>query len=418
MNEPSFEHVGNVFRLTWEEDQVMAEMRRVADRDYGPGGEVTWFSIALGQRGLLHQGFLGLTSTRGKDSLASALDRRQSGKDWSTKVEQLSILVLRSLRQGAPVTVLWTNDQERVRPQSAIRPLVFRGHPYVLFGEPSAAKSYLALLLTGIAVGRGIEVPPFSCPNQMKALYLDWETDEADQAFRLSRIEKGFGQSLGGLIAYRRCSAPLAIDIERVQEIVMDRGVDLVIIDSLGPAAGGDLNSAQSAQEFFGALRTLGCTSLSLAHVAKNTDPGRRSIYGSQFFNALARGTAEVKRFQEAGEDEISVGIYPRKSNLSRLERPIGLRIRFDGDDGPVVVLPQDLRDVPSLASNLSVGARITDALMSGSRRLGPKELAELIDANPSTVRKELQRLAERGKVALFEDGYGALTPEEDHAPF
>jgi len=413
MSGPIVEQTGNVFRLTWENEQVVAEVRRLADRAYGPGGEVTWLSVSPGQKGLLHQGYLGLTSTRGKDQLAAALEARQQDKDWRTLVEQFAVIVLRAFRRGSPPVLLQTADSERECPALAVSPLIFAGHPYVFFGDPATSKSYLALILTSIAICPQVEVPPFSCQQPMKAVYLDWESSAQDQAFRLSRLAEGFRVELGGLITYRHCVSPLAHDIESVQEVVRDAQANWVVVDSLGPAAGGDLNSPQSAQEFYGALRTLSCTSLILAHNAKNADLKHRSIFGSGFFNALARGTAEVRRYQDAGDDVAIVGIYPRKANFSRLERPIGLKLCFEGKEGAITVARHDLKQVARLSDALPSGERILRLLTSSETALTPKQMADRLGLKDATARKAVARLRYLGKVVALDDHrYGAAVGE------
>jgi len=418
MNLPKIEQAGNIYRLTWAEEGVAAEVRRLADRNYGPGGEITWVSLAPGQEGILHQGYLGLTSTTGKRSLMQALAERQSGKNWKSIVEQLAILVLRSFREGAEASLIRTGYGAVTRTPVAIAPLVFEKHPYVLFGAPASAKSYLALILAAIAADEQIQVPPFRCYSKKRVLVLDWESSEADLAFRLARLQAGFGKTLDELITYRPCSMPLSYDIERVQNVVLNYGIDFIIIDSLGPAAGGDLNAAQSAQQFFSALRSLECTSVILAHTAKSHEAKRRTIYGSMFFNALARGASEVKSFESPGDDTLSIGIYPRKSNFSRLERPIGLTLRFDGDEGPVTVTREDLRQVPDLSQRLPVRERILDALCHAPHPLAQGELRErLDDVAANTITKTLSRMMD-AKVVIQVDGRYAAAVEEDLAAF
>lgn len=412
---PTLARTGNVFRLHWPEEGVAATVRRLHSGEPYVRGEVVWASSAPGEQGHIHQGLLSLNSSSSKTQVAKVLAERHPDKDWSTIVEQLAVLVLGVFRRGEPVAPLVPGAVGREAIPRAIEPLFFEGQPHVLFGEPGTMKSYLGLLLALLAAtGGGSADIPFCARRGMRPLYLDWESTRQDQADRLGRLERGLGLRSDERIAYRYCTPPLSHDVEQVQEAILDLGVDLVVIDSLGPAAGGDLNSAESAQDFFAALRTLQCTSIILAHVAKNADPTRRTIFGSQFFNALARGTAEIKRHQEPGADSVSVGIYPRKSNLGRLERPLGLTFTFAGDE--VRVRSEDVRTVPDLADGLPLRTRITELLAQGSLR--PKEVADLLAVPGETLRKELQRLRTRGQVLQLDDGRYALTAKEQECPF
>ena len=420
MRAPEVHRNGNFFSFIWHDAQVAAEVRRVRESGEYVKAEVTWRSIAPGEPPHLHSGLLNLMSTSAKKQLGNALAERHPDKDWVKIIEQLAYTTVRAFRKGEPPVALRTSGEGLDPIALAVAPFFFEGLPFVLFGKPGTAKSYLALLIVALAAtGSTIRGVPFSAEQPIVPLYLDWESNVQGLTNRVVRIEKGLGINFDETIHYRYCSGSLANMAEQLQEMVLAVGANLLVIDSLGPAAGGDLNSPQSAQDFFAALRTLKCTSIILAHCAKNGDTRHRSIFGSQFFNALARGTAEVRRFQEAGEDEISVGVYHRKSNLSRLERPFGLRLHFEGSHGPVTLTTQNLRGVPDLSEGLSAAARILDVLASSNRPSQPKQIAEITGISAGTVRKTLQRLRDRNSVVQLPDGsYGARVREEEDVPF
>jgi DNA-binding CsgD family transcriptional regulator len=416
MTQPIVEQKGAIYRFTWEEEGVAAVLRRIREHGSYTRGEVTWLSVSPGEKGHLHQGLLSLNSSTAKAQLARLLTERHPEKDWTAIIEQLTVQVLRRYRRGEPVVTIRTNGDTPEPIPYAICPLLFEALPFVFFGEPGTMKSYLALLLAAIAANQAtIPGLPFAPQRSFTPLYLDWESTLDDQRRRLARLEKGLGISIDGKVHYRFCTGPLASDIERIQELALDIEADLIVIDSLGPAAGGDLNLPQAAGDFYAALRTLQATAIILAHVSKNADPRKRSIFGSQFFGALARGTAEVKAFHESGEEDVCIGVYHRKSNQSRLQRPFGIRFTFDGDSGPVTVHSQDLRKVPELSESLSVAERITELLTGSSRTLRPKDITEMLDVSGNTVRQTLRRMLDRKQVVQLDDGsYGALTREEE----
>jgi len=418
METPTVHRRGGYFLFVWEEAQVAADVRRVHESGDHMKADVTWRSTAPGEAPHLHAGVLSLTSTSAKDRLAQSLQKQHADKAWSSIVEQLAYTVVRDHRRGDPIVSLRTSGDGQPAIPLAVGPFIYEGLPFVLFGEPGAGKSYLGVLLAALAATCArIPGVPFASARQFVPLYLDWESHERDLSCRLRQIERGLGQSLDGKVHYRFCGGALARSVDQILEATVELAPDMLIIDSLGPAAGGDLNSPQSAQEFFEALREFRCTSIILAHCAKNGDRGSRSIFGSQFFTAHARGIAEIKRFQEAGDCEVSVGVYHRKSNVSRMWKPFGLRMRFDTEGGSVSFASQDLRKVPSLAAELSVGARILDALRGGS--LAPAQIAEATEVAGGTVRKELSRLCAKGAAIKLGDGrYGVRAIEDENVPF
>lgn len=245
---PAVQLTGNVFRLHWPEAGVSATVRRLHAGEPYVRCEVLWTSSAPGEQGHLHQGLLSFNSSTSKTQLAKVLAERHSDKDWSTIVEQLAVLVLNVFRRGEPVAPLVPGGVGREAIPQAIEPRFFEGQPHILFGEPSTMKSYLGLLLALLAAnGHGSADLPLAARCAMSPLYLDWESTRQDQADRLGRLERGLGLRSDERVAYRYCTAPLSHDVEQVQEAVLDLGVNLVIIDSLGPAAGGDLVGAESA---------------------------------------------------------------------------------------------------------------------------------------------------------------------------
>lgn len=415
MSVPTIERCGSVLQFTWNEEQVEASVRGLRDGSPYARGEVTWASAAPGAKGHLHQGLLSLNSTSSKAQLARQLAERHPDKDWTEIVEQLAVLGLRELRRGEPAVPLTPEEAQRDRILPALSPYLYDGQPFIFFGEAGSLKSYLAMLLAIIAAtGEKVEDLPFETHRKMRVLYLDWESTRADHAYRLKRLEEGLGISTNGSIYHRFCSASLSQDIEAVQGEVLRLGTDLLVLDSLGPAAGGDLNSSESATSFYSALRTLDCTSIILAHTAKNADPGKRSVFGSVFFTNLTRGTAEVRAPKEPGTDVVPLGIYHRKNNLGPFERPLGLAFDFSLEG--VTVHTSNVHASPVLAEGLPLGVRIKELLGYGS--LKPSQIADSLGTGAATVRKALQRLKHTGEVVHTDDGSYAIPEEDEVVPF
>ena len=73
-------------------------------------------------------------------------------------------------------------------------------------------------------------------------------------------------------IKYRSCALPLYQDLEQIKEAIDYYGANLLIIDSLGLASGGEPKETEPALKFFAALRQLKTTSLILGHNSKNSE--------------------------------------------------------------------------------------------------------------------------------------------------
>lgn len=415
MNPPEVHRRGSHLLFVWHEDQIEASVRRIRESGDHIRAEVVWQSTIPDEPSHLHAGVLSLTSSSAKITLAKALAARLPDKDWGRFVEQLACTVVERFRKGEPIVLLSTTGDEPPRIPLAIEPFIYEKLPFVFYGEPGSAKSYLGAFVAALAATASrVSGVPLAAQRAFSPLYLDWESQERELKSRVRRIDGGLSTSLHPRIWYRPCVGPLAQSIDEIAEASAELALDLFVIDSLGQAAGGDLNSPQSAQEFFAALRQLNGTPIIIAHCAKNADPRASSIFGSQFFTAHARGIAQVRRFQDAGDDELHIGIYHRKSNVSKLVKPFGLRVHFDGDEGPVTFHPQDLRSIPKLATTLSTSDRIIDTLLhEGPQK--PREVAEALGITKVAARQALGRLRDRKRVVKLDDGrYGAATREEE----
>jgi DNA-directed RNA polymerase specialized sigma24 family protein len=196
-------------------------------------------------------------------------------------------------------------------------------------------------------------------------------------------------------IRYRRCALPLADDLTEIQRAIADGDIGLIVVDSLGAACGGDLNSAEVATRFFSALRQLPVTSLLISHVSKAKETKEKTPYGSVYFYNFARNVFELRRIQEAEQDEINLGVFHRKNNLGKLHYPLGFTIRFEPDK--TLFQKQDIRDIPEFLESLSNTARIEALLKRGAMSVA--EIADELDMSAPSARVVVNRLKDKGKV-------------------
>ena len=68
---------------------------------------------------------------------------------------------------------------------------------------------------------------------------LDWETDESIFRYYISRLRKGMNIPICSL-HYRRCTLPLISDLEAIQKHTETINANMIVVDSLGAAAGGE----------------------------------------------------------------------------------------------------------------------------------------------------------------------------------
>jgi len=371
-------------------------------------GEATITTDSEGYNPLLHQAQFNLSSSRARSELSKRLTEIYPEADWDSVLERFCYLALQKIRQGEPVVELWSTGEGIESPKYLIHPILPLGKPTIIFGEGGVGKSIFALFLglctvlpwtdnsLGLTVGERAEV-----------LYLDYETDQHEISWRMHCVKNGMDVP-DLFLHYRRCSISISQELEQIQQAVGETGAKLVIVDSLGPACGGDLNSAETALSFFSAVRQLDTTTLIVAHTAKDTLVKHKSVFGSAFFHNLARSIWELRQVQEIGENEINIGLFHKKSNLSALHPPMGFRIAFDGDK--TTLERQDMRDMDGLASQHSTKQRINDALIGGPMTL--KEMSEELEMKQHSVEMAMYRMRDKGEIVKVDGKWGIAAIE------
>lgn len=323
--------------------------------------------------------------------------------EWEKILADVSWRAIKFWRDGdAPIEILPSEDDDLV-PSYLLEPMLYLNHPAVIFGEYSSLKSLIALAMAYV-----VQLPYHdndlgltTAKESALCLYLDYEDDRSSFRKRWSALEKGFGRAAGPIL-YRRMTAPLADSIEQLRNTISDKKVKLTIIDSLGPAARGNLNDPEPAIRYHAALRQLGTTSLTLAHTAKDQFTKRHTIFGSSYFTNMARSVWEAKAEQETGEDEAVISLKHTKANLSRLHPPLGYKFTFTGNS--IAVAKTDLRDT-GLSGELPLSFRIKDLLRGGAMTV--KGIAEVLEANEASTRTVIHRMAKRDQLIKVGDSWG-----------
>jgi len=138
-------------------------------------------------------------------------------------------------------------------------------------------------------------------------------------------------------------------------------------------------------------VRQIGVGGLHLAHINKSEN-GDQKPFGSSFWHNLARATWNVKQASASDDGAcVSVGLFNRKANLTRLYPAVGLQFHFD----PLhtTVSRVNLADVNDLAGNLPLWQRIKHIVRSG-----PQTLAAIASELQHDNVESLDRIVRRHK--------------------
>jgi hypothetical protein len=376
-----------VYTVRWDEpEQVQFEfdLLRVDRRTGTMTAEVTvwtyWPVVDF-----VHSASLNLSSTQARATLAKYLAGRTQDRelDWPTLVETAVIKVRNAYRAGEPA-ILLRDAPEPPLAGAILPPLIATEGATLWYGDGGTGKSELALAAAAVLhTGRADVLADLTPAAIRRTAYLDWEWTASVHKRRLARLWPD--PELPDLI-YVRCALPLAQDVDRMRRVLREQAVEFVVLDSVALAAGGDPERAETAIEFYGALRQMEVDALLVAHVTKQTD-GEKP-FGSTFWHNSARATWYVRKVQEVGSSSLRVAMVNKKANDAPLALPIGVEI-VHGPEA-TTLRRTDLAAEPDLAREIPLRLRIKDALLGGS--LTYDELADRLEADRDSVRRVVNR--------------------------
>lgn len=405
-----------IYHISWPQLNVEARIDRIREsHDHEVRAEVLLVSSRPTSSGHLRQGRIILTSPTSRKTLAKSLGERDPEVDWDKVMEQMCVAVLQDFRAGSPVVQIDGQADLTVMEKWLIEPLVQLRNPTLIYGPGSTGKSwfgqYLAVLADqGMSHG-GLEVDPST------VLYLDWETDQTEIGSRVTMLRRGLGLEGPSHIWYKSMNQGLANDIEAIRSVVVEKAVDLIVIDSIGSACMGEPESAEVVLRTFNSLRSLGVSSVCIDHTNKEG-----VLFGSVYKYNSARQVFECKKDQQPDANKLELGLIHRKANNSKLRKVMGFELTFE--DEKVTMERVDVKGT-ALEVNLPVLDRISNALMRGALTV-EQLLDELQDRNgeksisESHLRKELSIGTSKGIIsklrAKTDDGkqlYGAPARED-----
>ncbi len=388
---PEVEKTLTGYTFEWVSEKVLVKVSRVrAHTDGKITGEV---KLVLGKDKQEEPSFSwNFSSAQTRKQLVNLLSEKYpEWKDnWLGIIDELCRQVQDLVKAGEPVVTLHSTDGYEEL-EYLIYPLIPLGKPTAIFGDPGSGKSQLAVIIIIIAglpwADNTLNLGAPSKPS--KILYLDYEADSDDVKRQLVQLVDGMELGYCG-IEYRRCLIPLTDDIESIQNIIEERQIDGVIVDSVSLAAGGDLNRMDVATEYVRALRSLGSglTTISFAHTSKDRDAKSKTIIGSVLFEAGFRSVWEIRGNSQ--DDSLEVALFHRKVNLSKRFDNIGFEFRYNGTG--ITVSSHDPKSVPEFLERMSARQQILEKLKE--EQLNNKELSEALDITLATIYKTTSRMS------------------------
>lgn len=399
---PVFENKVTKYIITWPQYLLTAEIGRIAANHDSTRCLVTFTTTHPEYNPHIIQTRLNLESSRSRTDLSKELAARykiDTSIDWKSLTEYLAVKTLKEYQRGEPVIELSSQD-EPVPLEYLIYPIAPSLKPTVIFGEPGAGKSQTAMIFSIVLCLPWDDNPlRLSPPNKPTVtLFLDYESDPEDIQRQLVSLANGMKLPYVNL-HYRRCSLPLADDVESIRNHAEDINAQCLIIDSVSLAAGDDPSKPSVATEYFRKLRQLHLTSISLAHTSKDKDSRTKTIFGSVMWQAGARSVWEIQA--EEDDNALDIALFHRKANLSKKFHPQGYRISYE-NDLPTKVCWHNPKDVAEFVEKMSTTDRIMDLLKDGA--LGIDSMVENLAISRNNIKVSLHRLKQKGVVIKLDD--------------
>lgn len=392
MSDCTIESTADGWTYRWAQWGVTASVARLAERHGQIQAELTVRAALRGADRLLTQGSLNLSAIQTRERLAKRLSTLYPGPSWDLIVETVCVRSVGLHREGQPSESL--EPREGDAPAYYVcNPLIYEGHPTLLYGPAESGKSLFGLFVGCLLASGGTSTNLAVAPDGHEVLYLDWELRAAEMRARVQQLRRGHPE-LTRTPWHRAMSLPLAACAAEIRREIVERQIGVIVVDSLGPATGGEIERSTDPVAFFGALRSFGCASLLIGHIAKGVDEDRaRTPYGSVYYTNLARSIWEIRMEGELDSAARTIGLYHRKNNLGRRLPSLGYSLTITEQEARFAVC--DPGADPSLARGLSVPERLKRLLADGQPRT-TEELAEALDVPAATVRQALHRYQNR----------------------
>lgn len=388
------------YSLSWKEGLTI-NVSNLKHKSDALKGEIVIKTTLQGYSPHLHQTVFNFTSTRAKAELEKELHKVCADIPWEVAIEQMRVKILQAFREQSQVEVIDGSGQPPEF-KYTIEPIALHGLPAIIFGSGGTGKSTFALYLAAL-IQSGQSTKNLKVTEPHKILYLDWETNRHIIAYQYSKICKSIGKALP--LHYLKCSLAFVDCINVIKKHIDTVGADVLIIDSLGLACGGNLMDPDNANQFFLALSQLETTTIILHHTSKS-DNDNKTPFGTVYFWNNARNIFEIRKMQEQGADDMVIGVFHRKANYDKLVAPMALRIHHN--ETAISVEEVDVQDY--FPDELSVADRIYNLLIT-TGKLSAKEIAGALNLRQDTVRMTLNRMRSKGQTQKLGESWVVRDP-------
>ncbi len=391
----------------------LMELKVVTDRITDTGTAELWFyhHNDTGDS-LLHTTKANLLSTSTMGQISKRMSQHSDDIPWQQVLTYISAHTMESQRRGEQGVIIEPDLAHITHPGYFIEPIILKGLPSVIYGDKGVNKTSMALSLLGIVANEDTDSPTeLVAIKKTNVGMLDWQSNKEIIDYTLGRLIKG--QTIKPFkLPYLRCKQRLTDDIDHIANFITEYQLNLVLIDSLGQAAGSDkFDSAGkgAALQFFECLRQLNITSLIIAENAKNEGEGKKTIFGSAYYTYYARNVFELKgKVDEINEDRSHLALFHQEANYSKKYPPMGFCIDYTDT---TISISREAVSVSQFLEKASQTKAMLEFLKDGAKAV--KTISSELDLPDNRVRVMLTRAKRRKLVVDLGSGMWGLLGEE-----
>jgi len=222
-----------------------------------------------------------------------------------------------------------------------LRPFIANSGVTVLYGPPGSNKSMFALRLS-LAVALGEEFHGHKPLRTGPVMYVDFEDDVTTHEMRLTAMARQMGlkdTDIDRLIWHEKVTRSLKDARRKLRRIVREKGIVLVIIDSIGLARAADVSGSEATIKLFKMFGQLGASVLAIDHMTKEDnkrvwtgkmDAREATPIGSQFTQSSARLAWFLNVLPQSTPKLKKINLFNTKYNHTPQHAPVGMSVALD----------------------------------------------------------------------------------------
>lgn len=283
---------------------------------------------------------INLMASNSRAGLANNLKKKSTDYNWGDIVDDVAAVLEK--KTAAEVEFVDVNTWEMSNDDRnwLIEPIIGGNEHVVVYAQGGVGKSLLAgagvlSVATGKPFIRGMIPHATSVPS----LYLDWEDNEDAYVSRLRRMASGAGIDIpDNTCHYAKMTYPLGQQHDTIRRMIETKGIELVVIDSVGTAMGGDIRNSSTALRYQRLVQSLGCAVISITHVSKEDKKEGDSpdAIGSVYFMNGPRSAFFLAGDTSMDFDTKEHVLVHTKSNSGGIQKPLGYKIDYGNHTGDI----------------------------------------------------------------------------------